>query len=118
MICPNNTASVIYCNCKEGDCAMNDFKNKTKYGYRKKPLVIQACQYNGHESIDELKSWVESSGKSWEHNFLYVNDSRDLFIQTLEGQMHASVGDYIIKGVQDEFYACKPNVFHQTYERA
>ncbi len=115
MICPNHTHSVIYCNCKEGDCAMNEFANKTKYGYRKKPVVIQACQYNGPDSIQELKEWVQSNGKSWDENFIY---SSELFIKTLEGQMHASVGDFVIQGVQGEFYACKPNIFYQTYERA
>ena len=39
-----------------------------------------------------------------------------LFIKTLEGNHLASVGDYIIKGVQGEFYPCKPDIFEQTYE--
>ena len=38
-------------------------------------------------------------------------------IDTLEGTMKASVGDWIIKGVQGEFYPCKPDIFDATYER-
>ena len=42
---------------------------------------------------------------------------RYLLIDTLEGQMHASPGDYIIKGVHGEFYPCKPDIFVETYEK-
>jgi hypothetical protein len=41
---------------------------------------------------------------------------KDLYIDTLEGDMQASVGDYIIKGVEGEFYPCKPQIFELTYE--
>ena len=44
----------------------------------------------------------------WRNNGIQIN--------TLEGIMIASVGDYIIKGIQGEFYPCKPNIFEQTYE--
>ena len=47
----------------------------------------------------------------------YCNDN-GMSITTLEGTMLASVGDYIIKGIQDEFYPCKPDIFDKTYERA
>ena len=40
----------------------------------------------------------------------------ELFIQTLEGRFHVSVGDYIIRGVKGELYPCKPDIFEQTYE--
>lgn len=52
---------------------------------------------------------------AWEGYSRVVKES-GLKIHTLEGVMNASVGDYIIKGVQGEFYPCKPDVFHQTYE--
>lgn len=39
-----------------------------------------------------------------------------LIINTLEGNMKANVGDYIIKGLKGEFYPCKPDVFHEKYE--
>lgn len=41
---------------------------------------------------------------------------RIMYIETLEGTMKASVGDYIIKGVNGEFYPCKPDIFEKTYE--
>lgn len=57
--------------------------------YRKKPVVIEAYQTD-----------------------------KELDIETLEGTMHASVGDYIITGVRGEQYPCKPDIFEQTYEPA
>jgi len=73
--------------------------------YRKKPVVIEAIQWNGNQ--EEI------------YDFLRGVEFRDgeLYIQTLEGQMHASKGDYIIKGVQGEFYPCKPDIFELTYEK-
>jgi hypothetical protein len=41
---------------------------------------------------------------------------KTMVIETLEGNMTANVGDYIIKGVKGEFYPCKPAIFEQTYE--
>lgn len=55
--------------------------------YRKKPVIIEA----------------------------YQTDT-ELDIETLEGTMHASVGDYIITGVHGEQYPCKPDIFLETYE--
>ena len=43
-------------------------------------------------------------------------DAGDLMIPTLEGLMRASVGDYVIRGVQGELYPCKPDIFEQTYD--
>lgn len=43
---------------------------------------------------------------------------KDFYINTLEGEMHANLGDFIIKGVQGEFYPCKEDIFYQTYETA
>ena len=57
--------------------------------YRKKPVVIEAYQTD-----------------------------KEMDIETLEGTMHASVGDYIITGVRGEQYPCKPDIFEQTYEPA
>ena len=48
---------------------------------------------------------------------LFKPISEKLIIPTLEGDHEASVGDYIIKGVQGEFYPCKPDIFKQTYEK-
>lgn len=75
--------------------------------YRKKPVEIEAVLWTGYnfEDIMELgERNVQRSGK-------------DLLIFTLEGTMRASIGDYIIKGVNDELYPCKPDIFNLTYER-
>ena len=74
--------------------------------YRKKPIVIEAGQYNGKNKV-EVQLFM---GR-------YLDETvRGLKIPTLEGDMFASVGDYIIKGVNGEFYPCKPDIFEQTYE--
>lgn len=76
--------------------------------YRKKPVIIEAVQWNG-DNFDEL---VKFTNGRW----LDYDNKNGLFVWTLEGRMHASVGDFLIKGVSGEFYACKPDIFHQTYE--
>lgn len=76
--------------------------------YRKKPVVIEALKWDGDNKSDICKF----IGKDVGHLFLNGN----LYIETLEGAHHASVGDYIIKGVQGEFYPCKPDIFESTYE--
>jgi hypothetical protein len=77
--------------------------------YRKKPVVIQAVQWTGENNIEILNfcstCYITSSGKS-----------KDLIVSTLEGDMSASVGDFIIKGVKGEFYPCKEDIFDLTYE--
>jgi len=73
--------------------------------YRKKPVVIEAIQWTG-----DTHSVVSFMGGCAEF------DNYSVYIQTLEGEMKASLGDYIIKGVKGEFYPCKPDVFEQTYE--
>ena len=93
--------------------------------YRKKPVVIQALQIPvPAQSADkekdkyflrlgELAMWMAMNCKShWE-----MTDDKGIDIHTLEGVMHASPGDYIIRGVQGEFYPCKPDIFEATYER-
>ena len=77
--------------------------------YRKKPVVIEAIQYTG-----TLANMAELCGFMGDDT--YVNDGK-LEIDTLEGTMTASRGDYIIKGVRGEFYPCKPDIFEQTYEK-
>lgn len=79
--------------------------------YRKKPVVIEAVQYLGTgESFEEIDEFVEGN--------LYVDsDKGDVpFIRTLEGDMFVFVNDYVIRGIQGEFYPCKPNIFESMYE--
>jgi hypothetical protein len=77
--------------------------------YRKKPVVIDAIQWNG-ENLEEVKDFFD--GTAWG----YSVDT--IAIPTLEGTMEASKGDYIIKGIKGEFYPCKPDIFEATYEKA
>jgi len=74
--------------------------------YRKKPVEIDAIRWTGDNKL-EIFDFC---------NMSYIND-QELRIQTLEGSMIASVGDYIIKGVMGEFYPCKPDIFEMTYEK-
>ena len=74
--------------------------------YRKKPVVISAIQWRGNNR-SEIIDFVGNSA---------VFDRTGLYIITLEGEMFASIGDYIIRGVDREFYPCKSDIFRKTYE--
>lgn len=81
--------------------------------YRKLPVVIEAVQFQDNaESIQELTAFMDGLVRIGYED----NDNPVLKIDTLEGEMKASVGDYIIKGVNNEFYPCKPDIFNKTYE--
>jgi len=71
----------------------------------KKPVQIEAMQLT-EESFFDVALWV---GNDCHHFKDYLE------IVTLEGDMRADIGDYIIKGVNDEFYPCKPDIFEKTY---
>lgn len=84
--------------------------------YRKKPVVIEAMQFCGTVSgIAEISKWMKKD-LTWNEDMFLTDDSIELFIQTLEGNMKAKKGDYIIKGIANEFYPCKPEIFEKTYE--
>jgi hypothetical protein len=80
--------------------------------FRKKPVVIEAIQYT-KESCRAICQWTGT-----EHFDNNDCGMASLFIDTLEGQMEAQPGDWIIKGVKGEFYPCKPDIFALTYEPA
>lgn len=75
--------------------------------YRKKPVVVEAIQFDGDNFYE-----VEQFAKGETFYDLFGR----FYIGTLEGEMLVSEGDYIIKGVEGEFYPCKPDIFHKTYE--
>lgn len=82
--------------------------------YRKKPVVIEAKQLL-EESIVDVIGWL-ANHQSVEV-FSNENDEvKGLYIITLEGKMLASMNDYIIQGVNGEFYPCKPDIFEKSYE--
>ena len=93
--------------------------------YKKKPVVIEAIQWTGRnqrEMFDYLTNYKLTNEfiSNYGDNF-YIDHSKvegGLVIKTLEGEHIASIGDYIIKGVQGEFYPCKPDIFVSTYEPA
>lgn len=81
--------------------------------YRKKPVVIEARQYDGTETCGrQLVDWIGEKA-IW-------SPECGLQIRTLEtsqeGWFNVSPRDFVIKGIQGEFYACKPDIFAQTYE--
>ncbi len=90
--------------------------------YRKKPVVIDAVKWcgNGREMFDFLTDnklttvFMSSTGDNFDIDHSRVEGG--LIIKTLEGEHIASLGDYIIKGVNGEFCPCKPDIFHKTYD--
>lgn len=104
--------------------------------YRKKPIVIEATQWfkNGDhpedkcETFDAGKGPFQGEGKIVQYYRRPELDGQDRcskcnnimhihgWIDTLEGGHIVCPGDWIITGVQDEFYPCKPDIFEQTYE--
>lgn len=86
--------------------------------FRKKPVEIEAMQLDGtQESAEDILAWVDplTHGRT----FAVPEKGTDrwtVVIETLEGAMAASPGDWIIQGVAGEFYPCKPDIFAQTYD--
>jgi hypothetical protein len=85
--------------------------------YVKKPVVIDAMQYVGQQDLSELKIWVETFDVEFRTYFNADANSDILSINTLEETMSVSIGDFVIRGVKGEFYACKPDVFEMTYDK-
>lgn len=82
--------------------------------YKKLPVEIEAVLftlYDPHYSSIDVANWC--GGR---FDFSGYDDTPRIYITTLEGVMCASEGDYIIKGVDGEFYPCKPDIFKKTYE--
>lgn len=97
--------------------------------YRKKPVEIEAIQFKLIREIPfkygVAKEYNEGEIASFIGNIVRTrhepNETPEgnvyFEIETLEGTMKASLGDWIIKGVKGEFYPCKPDIFEATYER-
>ena len=92
--------------------------------YRKKPIVIEAIQLK-LDNFDEVCEFIGET-PALEYNPDFGIDEHGntnepylgVYIETLEGKMLASYGDYIIKGVNGEFYPCKPDIFEKTYDQS
>ncbi len=76
--------------------------------YRKKPVVIEAVQWNGPQDDAALERFAGH----------WASIGAEVYITTLEGAMRVSPGDFVIRGVRGEFYPCKPEIFAATYDPA
>ena len=78
--------------------------------YRKKPVVIEAVQWDGEDWVT-IYNFVRASGAA------RIDLDGVMHIMTAEGEVTASAGDFIIRGIAGEYYPCKPDIFEKTYER-
>lgn len=79
--------------------------------YRKKPVVIDAILWNA-----TTKAWNEIQEMGCTNIIPGEMGTKSFSIRTLEGTMRADFGDWIIKGINGEFYPCKPDIFEKTYQ--
>lgn len=91
--------------------------------YRKKPVVIEAFRYDGdlkgRDGNYHVPDWAVKAFESGVMHYgshIHPLSPYELYINTLEGEHHVSVGDHIIRGVNGELYPCKPDIFEKTYE--
>lgn len=75
---------------------------------RKKPVVVEAFRTSAQTSPWDIQQFCEG-------NLIINPDENKMWVITLEGNMLVTIGDYIVKGVNGEFYPCKPDVFDKTY---
>jgi hypothetical protein len=110
--CSNELSSInLYLSCYP----INDIKNDICGGnrmkkYRKKSIVVEAVQF------DPKKEWPKCIVPWKNSGYSQPRDTSWGFIDTLEGRMHVLNGDWIIKGINGEFYPCRPDIFEKTYE--
>lgn len=84
--------------------------------YRKKPIVIEATQWDPDSLTEQPKPHEpDKLGVIWHYD--PEGKLFNGFIETLEGGHSVSIGDWIITGVKGEKYPCKPDIFEQTYEK-
>ena len=78
--------------------------------FRKKPVTIEAVQITDEKSVLDIEQWINNPTTG------FSTTPPKIWIHTLEGVMEAEVGDWIIKGVEGEFYPCKNSIFIKTYQ--
>ena len=84
--------------------------------FRKKPVEIEAVKWEGGK-ISEVTPWIsEALNKNPYEEGAIMRVGDKVMIFTLEGEMTAKDGDYIIRGVEGEIYPCKPDIFNKTYD--
>ncbi len=86
--------------------------------YRKKPVLIEAFQWTGDAQQEEDPEWIIPFIRDG-RVFFRNSSSPDvkLVIRTLEGDMTADRGDFIVKGIKGEIYPCKPDIFAGSYDK-
>jgi hypothetical protein len=77
--------------------------------FKKKPIIIDAIQYTG-DNATEILHWMFPDLEN-------DAEANELTIKTLEGEMKVSKNDWVIKGVNGEFYPCKPDIFDKSYDK-
>ena len=77
--------------------------------FRKKPVEIEALQWDGNWGVDGRPDWVRAGGYE-------MTTDRELVISTREGVRYAAPGDWIIRCALGEIYLCKPHIFEATYD--
>lgn len=83
--------------------------------YRKKPVEIEVIKFD-RSNKNEVHEFTNGMAYDFRTE-RSPNGKSYCYIKTLEGDIVATEGDYIIKGVQGEFYPCKPDIFEMTYEK-
>lgn len=88
--------------------------------FRKKPVEIEAMQWSGTAfGANTIIDWISAGGGT--ATYTYAKHPGEaphrITIETLEGTMYARPGDWILRGIQGEFYPCKPDIFEATYDR-
>lgn len=82
----------------------------------KKPVVIEAFQWTGDETQTEDPEWIIKLIQEGRIRFETRDRKICMLIDTLEGTMVANRRDFIIKGIMNEIYPCRPDIFLMTYE--
>lgn len=87
--------------------------------FQKRPIIVEAMRFEGtFASAREVLGWM-GTGEFVELGIgpgKPLGTSNHILVKTLEGDLHASPGDWIIKGLRGEFYPCKPDIFEATYD--
>lgn len=124
------SATRLPCVAREAGEGSHAVTVTTSITVRKRPIEVEAWQYNGADNLDAAPAWVrEYRCQLWDDqrrmNIMHpIKPDMSAFdmdwylrIPTLEGIMLAGEGDWLILGIKGEVYPCKPEIFEETYER-
>lgn len=85
--------------------------------YRKKPVVVYAFRFDV-DMKDKDGEWYvpDWAVEAYESGTLFYKDAGELYVKTIEGDLHVSVGSYVLRGVKGELYPVRKDIFEETYE--